>query len=137
MAKTDFQSVDEYIASRPEDQQEVLRRVRGTIRKALPGAEEGIAYQIPAYKLGGDAVIYFAGWTEHLSLYPVGAGLVEAFGEEVSARVISKGTIKFPLSEPVPLKLIGRIAKFRAQETLARQAAKPKSPRAKPAAKKR
>ena len=101
MAKTDIQSVDEYIASRPEDQQEALRRIRATIRKALPDAAEGISYQIPTYKLGGAAVIHFAGWKEHFSLYPVGAGLVEAFGR-ARAHVVIKGTIRFPLSAPCP-----------------------------------
>ena len=70
MAKTDFKSVDEYIASQPEAVQGVLERVRSTIRKAVPGAEEVISYQIPAYKLHGRAVLYFAGWKQHYSLYP-------------------------------------------------------------------
>lgn len=135
MAKTVFQSVDEYVASHPEPVQKILQRVRSAIRKALPSAEECISYQIPTYKQQGAAVIYFAGFKEHFSLYPVGAGLVEALGDEVAKRVVSKGTIRFALSEPVPAKLIERIAKFRAKETLARQQAK--GSRSKPAARKR
>ena len=73
MAKTDFKSVDEYIASQPEAAQGVLQRVRSTIRKALPEAEEVISYQIPAYKLHGGPVLYFAGWKQHYSLYPATA----------------------------------------------------------------
>ena len=70
MAKTDFKSIHEYIASQPEAARVVLERVRGAIRKALPGAEEAISYQIPAYKLHGGLVLYFAGWKKHYSLYP-------------------------------------------------------------------
>ena len=116
MAKTDFKSVDQYIASQPESAQGVLNRVRSSIRKALPGAEEVISYQIPAYKLQGGRVLYFAGWKQHFSLYPAGERLVAAFKKELKGHEISKGTIRFPLSEPVPAKLIERIAKFRAKE---------------------
>ncbi len=115
MAKT-FQSVDEYIASRPEAVRGVLERVRSTIRKALPGAEEVISYQIPAYKINGRAVLYFAGWKEHYSIYPA-KGLSVEFTDELAPYQVSKGTIRFPLSQPVPVKLIGRIARFRAQDS--------------------
>jgi uncharacterized protein YdhG (YjbR/CyaY superfamily) len=124
MAKTDFKSVDEYIATQPENAQAILQRVRGTIRKAVPRAEEVISYQIPAYKLNGGAVIYFAGWKEHYSLYPASDRLVKAFKSELAPYKVSKGTIRFPLSEPVPAKLIAGIAKFRAQETAERARAK-------------
>jgi len=116
MAKTNFRSVDHYIASRPEATQTVLKRVRSIIRKALPAAEEVISYQIPAYKLPGGAVIYFAGWKQHYSIYPATAPLVKAFKTELARCELSKGTIRFPLCETVPAKLIERIAKFRAKE---------------------
>ena len=116
MAKTGFKSVEEYIASQPEAVQVVLRRVRSTIRKAVPSAEEAISYKIPSYKLHGTGVLYFAGWKQHYSLYPAGAQLVEAFKDELAPYEVTKGTIRFPLSKPVPVKLIGRIAKFRAKE---------------------
>ena len=124
MAKTDFKSVDEYIAAQPAGAREVLQRVRGAIRKALPDADEVISYQIPAYKLAGGATIYFAGWKEHYSLYPATGRLVEVFEDELAGYEISKGTILFPLDERVPVKLIERIAKFRAEEARARQRAK-------------
>jgi uncharacterized protein YdhG (YjbR/CyaY superfamily) len=124
MAKTDFKSVDQYIASQPQQVQGVLERVRSTIRKALPGAEEVISYQIPAYKLRGDRVLYFAGWKHHFSLYPAGERLVAAFKDELEGYELSKGTIRFPLSRPVPEKLIARIAKFRAKEVAEREKAK-------------
>jgi uncharacterized protein YdhG (YjbR/CyaY superfamily) len=124
MAKTNFKSVDEYIASRPQAIQGILGLVRSTIRKALPKAEEVISYQIPAYKLHSGVVLYFAGWKQHFSLYPAGERLVAAFKDELAPYEISKGTIRFPISEPVPVKLIGRIAKFRAQEAAGREKAK-------------
>jgi uncharacterized protein YdhG (YjbR/CyaY superfamily) len=124
MAKTDFKSVDEYIAAQPEAVQAILGVVRGAIRKAMPGADEVISYKIPTYKLDGRAVLYFAGWKQHYSLYPASVPLVAAFKDELAPYKVEKGTIRFPLSQPVPVKLIGRIAKFRAQEAAARAKAK-------------
>ncbi len=116
MAKTDFKSVDEYVARHPEDVQAILQRVRRTIRKAVPDAEEEISYQIPAYRLHGVPVMYFAGWKRHYSLYPAGDGLVERFKDELAPYEVSKGTIRFPLGQPVPVTLIEPIAKFRAKQ---------------------
>lgn len=130
MAKTDFKSVDDYIASKPEALRPTLETVRAAIRKALPRAAEVISYQIPAYKLPGGTAIFFAGWKEHVSLYPASAPLLAAFKKELAPYAISKGTIRFPLSEKVPVGLIGRIAKFRGSEIaeLAKaKAAKPKA----------
>ena len=121
MAKTDFKSVDEYIASQPEAVQGILERVRSTVRKAVPGAEEVISYQIPTYKLHGGPVLYFAGWKKHYSLYPATDRLIAAFKEDLAPYAVNKGTIRFPLSEPVPVNLIERIAKFRAKEVAARE----------------
>jgi uncharacterized protein YdhG (YjbR/CyaY superfamily) len=117
--KTD-KAVDRYIAGLPRATQAVLKRVRRIIRKALPDAEEVISYGIPAYKLNGRRVIYFAGWKQHYSLYPTGDRLVEKFKKELEPyEVNNKGTARFPLSEPIPEKLIERIAKFRAKEATA------------------
>jgi len=129
MAKTDFKSVDEYIATHPKDVQSILRRVRSTIRKAVPAAEEVISYQIPTYKLHGGPVIYFAGWKQHYSLYPATGRLVAAFKDDLAPYKVSKGTIRFPLSQPVPVKLIERIAKFRAKEAATRARAKLAEPK--------
>ncbi|HYM71229.1 MAG TPA: DUF1801 domain-containing protein [bacterium] len=107
--------MDEYIASQPEAVQGVLKRVRSIIRKAVPGAEEVISYKIPTYKLHGGPVLYFAGWRQHYSLYPVTDQVVAAFKDDLAPYKVSKGTIRFPFSEPVPLKLIERIARFRAK----------------------
>lgn len=128
MAKTDFRSVDEYIATHPEEVQAILQRVRGAIRKAVPGAEEVISYQIPAYKLHGSAVLYFAGWKRHYSLYPATDQMVEAFKDDLAPYKVEKGTIRFPLAQAVPVKLIERIAKFRAKEAAERGRARPEAP---------
>ena len=120
MAKSPVKSVDEYIASKPEDAQLVLKRVRSAIRKALPGAEETISYQIPTYKLNGVLVLYFAGWKQHFSLYPANEALLAAFEDELAPYEVSKGTIRFPLSAPPPVKLIEGIAKFQARRLIKR-----------------
>jgi uncharacterized protein YdhG (YjbR/CyaY superfamily) len=117
VAKTRFASVTEYIAVQPPRARAVLRKVRSALRKALPGSEEVISYQIPAYKLNGRIVIFFAGWKEHYSIYPAQRRLVAAFKERLAPyEVNNKGTIRFPLAEPVPVGLIAAIARFRAKE---------------------
>ena len=120
MAKAKPESVDDYIARHSRDVQATLRRVRSILRKALPGAEEVISYQIPAYRLHDRSVIYFAGWKQHYSLYPASVGLVAAFRKDLAPYPVSKGTIRFPLDRPVPGTLIARIAKFLAGEAAAR-----------------
>jgi uncharacterized protein YdhG (YjbR/CyaY superfamily) len=109
-------TVAAYIAGFPRPVQAILRRVRGIVRKAVPNAEESISYQIPTYKLNGRPVIYFAAFKEHYSVYPSNTRLVAAFKDELAGYEMSKGTIRFPLSEPVPVKLIQGIVKFRAKE---------------------
>ena len=116
MKKTAAKTVSDYISGFPRPVQTVLKRVRAILRKSMPGAEEVISYQIPAYKIDGRAVLYFAAWKEHYSIYPSTARLVAAFKDELADYERSKGTIRFPLSEPVPARLIERIAKFRAKE---------------------
>src|SRR6476620_10443716 len=116
MAKSAVSSVGDYIASRPPGPRPTLRRVRAAIRKALPKAVETISYKIPTYRVGGKAVIYFAAWTHHYSIYPATRTLVAALGDELAALKIEKGTIRLSYDTPVPTGLIGRIAKFRASE---------------------
>src|ERR1700736_5972985 len=113
MRKADFTNVDEYISVQPETAQVVLQRVRSTLRKALPGAEEVVSYKIPAYRLHGELVLYFAAWKQHYSLYPAGERMIATFKDQPASYKVSKGTIRFPLPEPVPVKLLERIAKFR------------------------
>jgi uncharacterized protein YdhG (YjbR/CyaY superfamily) len=116
MSKKTFASVDEYIAAQSGAVQLVLRRVRNAIRQAVPRADETISYGIPTYKLDGRAVIYFAGWSEHYSIYPTTSRLSEALGSELAPYEAGKGTLRFALADPVPVRLIARIAKLRAQE---------------------
>lgn len=120
--KAKINSVDEYIAAQPESARAVLERVRDAIRKAIPAAEETISYKIPAYRLNakttkGETILYFAGWKKHYSLYPITAPVIAEFKDELAPyEVNNKGTLRLPLSEPVPVKLIERIAKFLAKE---------------------
>ncbi len=125
MPPTIPRTVDEYITAQPAAVRDVLQRVRNAIRKALPEADKVISYNMPAYKLHGERVLHFAGWQRHYSLYPATAQVVAAFKDELALYEIGKGTIRFPLSQPVPEKLIGRIAKLRAEEIAAR--GKPKT----------
>ena len=111
-----FKSVDDYIAAQPESARAVLSRVRAAIRAALPKAEETIAYNMPTYKQGGETVIHFAAWKKHFSLYPASAKLLAFFKKDLAAATINKSTVRFPLAEPVPVKLISRIAKYRVKE---------------------
>jgi uncharacterized protein YdhG (YjbR/CyaY superfamily) len=124
MATEKFQSVDFYIAAQPEAARVALERVRAVIRKALPGAEETIAYNMPTYKQGGVAVIHFAAWKKHFSLYPASAKLLRFFKKDLAGATINKSTIRFPLAEPVPVELIGRIARYRVTEMDERAARK-------------
>ncbi len=125
MANTGYKSVDEYMDSQPAGARGVLESVRRIIRRALPRAEETISYQIPAYKLDRRTVIYFAGWKKHFSIYPATEAVVAAFRSELSRYELSKGTIRFPLGEPVPGKLIAQIAKLRVKEAAAVETRKP------------
>jgi uncharacterized protein YdhG (YjbR/CyaY superfamily) len=119
-AKKRVASVREYIASKPKESRASLEAVRRAIPKAIPTAQEGLAYQMPAYTLNGVGVLYFAGWKAHYSLYPASDALAAEFAKQLAPYERSKGTIKFPLSEPVPVRLIERIAKFRAQQVSTR-----------------
>jgi uncharacterized protein YdhG (YjbR/CyaY superfamily) len=108
MAEDKFASVDEYIESFPADVQEVLEEVRRTIRGVVPKAGEKISYQIPTITLDGKALLYFSGWKEHISLYPI-PPLDDALAAEIEPYRSGKGTLKFPLKKPIPYDLITRI----------------------------
>jgi uncharacterized protein YdhG (YjbR/CyaY superfamily) len=117
-------SVDEYIAAQPEAVQPRLEQVRAAIRKAVPEAVEGIGYRMPGYKLHGKAMLYFAGFKEHYSLFAASGTFFVALEDELRGYELRKGTVHFPLNKPVPVKLIGRIAKLRAAG-IAAKATKP------------
>jgi uncharacterized protein YdhG (YjbR/CyaY superfamily) len=110
-------TIAEYIGNFPRPVQLVLKRVRSSIRKALPRADESISYGIPTYKLNGRPVIYFAGLKHHYSIYPANARLVAAFKRELTPYEFNgKGTIRFPLDKPVPTTLIEHMATFLVKE---------------------
>lgn len=133
MARPTFASVDAYLAAQPPAVQSALTRVRAVLRKALPGASEEISYQIPTYKLDGNMVLYFAGYPRHYAIYPATEQLLEALGEQADGRLHGKATLRFPVDEAVPVRLITRIARLRAAEARELAAAK----KARPAARKK
>jgi len=108
------QSVDEYIAAQPEALRSKLEQVRAAIRRAVPDAVEGIGYRMPGYKLHGKPMLYFAGFKEHYSLFAASGVFFSALEDELRGYELRKGTVHFSLTKPVPVKLIGRIAKLRA-----------------------
>lgn len=118
-------TIDKYIAGFPKGVQEVLEKIRATIKKAALGVEEKISYQIPAFTLKGDFLIYFAAYKKHIGLYPAPRGS-EEFKEELAAYAGGKGTVQFPLDQPIPYGLIRRIVKFRIKKNLERAKGKKK-----------
>ena len=118
--------IDDYIAGFPQDVQKILKKVRTTIRQTAPKAEETISYQIPTFKLNGAPLIYFAGFKNHISVYPAPRG-AEEFKKELSAYEGGKGTVQFPLDQPIPYDLIKRIVKFKVKQNQEKAKAKPKT----------
>jgi len=111
-----FERVDEYIDAQPPAMQRILTQVRDAIRKAVPDAEETIAYNMPTYKLRGKRLLHFAAWKAHYSVYPANERLMAAFKNELQPYKVEQGTLRFELTDPVPVDLIERIATFRAGE---------------------
>jgi len=117
-------NIDEYIAAFPDDVQEILERIRMTIRKAAPAAEETISYRIPTFKLQGN-LVSFAAYKKHIGLYPAPAG-TKKFNKELSVYRAAKSSVRFPLDRPIPFDLISQIVKLRVKENLKRAGAKQK-----------
>jgi uncharacterized protein YdhG (YjbR/CyaY superfamily) len=118
--KKGFQSIDAYIESFPADTRERLQAMRTAIRQAAPGAEERISYQMPAFYLNGN-LVYFAAYEKHIGFYPTSSG-ISRFRKELAKYKSAKGSVQFPLAEPLPLGLIQRIVKFRIEENLQKKA---------------
>lgn len=108
--------IDSYIAAQPADIGLILLRVRDVIRSVLPEAEEGISYQIPAFRVEGVYALYFASFKAHYSLYPVTAALRASLGGDADAYAHGKATVRFCYQDPVPVELIQRIARARVAE---------------------
>jgi uncharacterized protein YdhG (YjbR/CyaY superfamily) len=120
--RTAAKDIDAYIAGFDKHVQALLNKIRATIRKAAPDAEEAIRYQIPTFILHGN-LVHFAAFRNHIGFYPAPRG-IEAFEKELSAYEGSKGTVRFPLDEPLPLDLIARIVKRRVQQNREKAEAK-------------
>jgi uncharacterized protein YdhG (YjbR/CyaY superfamily) len=114
-----FKNVDEYIRSFPKETRDRMEKIRRTIRTQAPDAAENLSYGMPAYKTHGKPLVYFAGYKGHIGFYATPSGHSE-FAEELSGYKQGKGSVQFPLEEPLPLELIKRIIQFRVQENLAR-----------------
>ncbi len=123
-SRTSANSIDEYIAALPDDVQQVLHKIRAVIREAAPDAAETINYGIPTFTLHGN-LVHFAAFKKHIGFYPTPSG-IEKFKEELSIYESAKGSVQFPLAEPIPFDLIRQIVKFRAKESLEIAAAKRK-----------
>jgi uncharacterized protein YdhG (YjbR/CyaY superfamily) len=114
-ARRAAKDIDEYIDRFPEDVQNALHKIRALINEVVPDAEEKISYQIPTFTLNGSYLIYFAGFKNHVSVYPAPRG-TEQFKKELAAYEGGKGTVRFPLDQPIPYGLIKRIVKFKVKE---------------------
>lgn len=117
-------TIDAYIAGFPESTQELLQQVRQTVRSAAPDAEEVISYGMPTVKLNGN-LVHFAAFKNHIGFYPAPQGL-DAFKEELAGYKGGKGSVQFPLDQPLPLALIAKITAYRVEQNLAKAAAKGK-----------
>jgi uncharacterized protein YdhG (YjbR/CyaY superfamily) len=119
MEKKQFKTIDEYIFAFPKDIQQILQEIRETIHEAAPNAEEAISYQIPTFKQNGN-LVHFAAWKNHIGFYPTPSATKE-FEKELSKYHCAKGSVQFPLDEPMPLRLITKIVKFRLKKNEAKQ----------------
>ncbi len=115
MKRSDFKSIDQYITTFPSEVQEKLQTIRQTIKKASPEATESISYQMPTFKLNGRNLVHFAAFTHHIGFYPIPSG-IEAFKKELSVYKQGKGSVQFPLDQPLPVELIVKIVRFRVEE---------------------
>lgn len=110
------QTVDDYMAGFPSQIQSILQQIRSIIRETVPNAEEVIAYQMPTYRLHGN-LVHFAAFKHHIGFYPTPTG-VAAFEQELAPYKYAKGSIRFPLDQPIPYELIRRIVELREKENL-------------------
>ena len=112
-----IKTIDDFISQYPPEVQTILQKIRALIQKSAPGAEEAMSYGIPTFKLNGKNLVHFSAFKEHIGFYPTPTG-IEKFKKELSAYEWAKGSVKFPLTKPVPYALIGRITQFRVKEVM-------------------
>jgi uncharacterized protein YdhG (YjbR/CyaY superfamily) len=122
-----YKTMDEYINTFPKDVQRILNELRQTIKEVAPEAEETINYQIPTFTLQGN-LVHFAAFENHIGFYPTPSGM-EAFKKELSGYKGAKGSVQFPIDQPLPLPLIRRIVEYRVKENTERSAKKKKGSR--------
>jgi uncharacterized protein YdhG (YjbR/CyaY superfamily) len=113
--KSEYRTIDQYIAAFPPEVQQILSKLRAVIRRAAPDAEEAIRYGIPTFRLNGN-LVHFAAFKNHIGFYPTPSAL-EQFRKELSAYTTKKGTVQFPSGQPVPYDLVERIVRFRVRES--------------------
>ena len=118
-SEREYKTIDEYIATFPKDIQTTLEKLRQAIRESAPNAKEAISYQMPAFKLNGN-LVYFAAFKNHIGFFPTSSA-IEAFKEKLSPYELSKGTVRFPVNEPIPFDLIKEMVKFRVRENLGKK----------------
>ena len=118
-AKKKFKTIDEYISTFPTNTQVILQEFRRAVKEAAPEAEELISYQMPAFKQNG-ILVWFAAFKDHIGFFPR-VSAIEAFQDKLSAYKVSKGTIQFPIDEPIPFDLIKEIVRFRVKENLSKK----------------
>jgi uncharacterized protein YdhG (YjbR/CyaY superfamily) len=117
---TQIQTIDDYIQSFPSEVRDKLKKLRQTIREEISNVEEVISYKMPAFKQDGHFIIYFGAWKKHISLYPFSVDMAKSLKESSHYRTSGKGTIQFPLDQPLPLPLIRKIVQFRLKENAAK-----------------
>jgi uncharacterized protein YdhG (YjbR/CyaY superfamily) len=105
-----------YLAARPARARRLLKSIRGAIKDAVPYAVEMFTYGIPGFRLDGRPLLWYAGWTEHVSVYPMMGGIKKSLAPQLAKYEMSKGTVRFPLDKPVQTRLVKRLAKSRAAE---------------------
>lgn len=113
--QTRYESIDQYIARFPANIQSILEELRRTIQETAPTAQEAIAYGIPTFRFKGN-LVHFAAYQNHIGFYPGGPSAIVAFSKELSNYEQSKGTIRFPINDPIPIELVKKIVKFRVKE---------------------
>ena len=120
MKHDDFKTIDEYIATVPEDARGILERIRQIVRDLAPEAVEAISYQMPTFKLDGKNLVHFAAFQHHIGFYPTPSG-TQTFQKEIASYKHAKGSIQFQLDEPIPYDLVKQIVAFRVKEHQAKQ----------------
>ena len=125
--KKQFKTIDEYIDTFPEDVRAILNELRQTIRETAPEAKETISYQMPTFTLNGN-LVHFAAFKQHIGFYPTPTG-IDAFKEDLSRYKGAKGSVQFPIDQPLPLPLIRRIVKYRVEENLKKKTKRREAPR--------